>query len=66
MVRIVVNGKLEDLAEPLTIAEYLRRKGVTGRAVVERNLQIVKRDTYDDVMIQEGDQLEIVQMMAGG
>jgi thiamine biosynthesis protein ThiS len=34
--------------------------------VVERNGEIVPRDRYSDTSIQDGDNLEIVQMMAGG
>jgi len=64
--QIIVNGKLEDLETPISVADFLKRKGVQGNAVVERNLVIVKRGTYDDVQIQDGDKLEVVQMMAGG
>ena len=63
---IIVNGKLEELDAPMTIADFLKRKGVQGNAVVERNLVIVKKGTYDQVEIQDNDKLEIVQMMAGG
>ena len=64
--RILVNGKLEELDAPMSVAAFLQKKGVQGNAVVERNLVIVKRDAYDEVQIQDNDQLEIVQMMAGG
>jgi len=63
---IIVNGKLEELDRPMSIADYLKLKGVQGNAVVERNLIIVKRGAYDEVQIQDNDKLEIVQMMAGG
>lgn len=66
MLRILVNGKLDELDGSMTITDYLKLKGVQGNAVVERNLIIVKRGTYDEVLIQDNDQLEIVQMMAGG
>jgi thiamine biosynthesis protein ThiS len=66
MLRIVVNGKLEDLSGPLTISQFLAAKGVSRTALVERNLEIVKRDSYDELQLQDGDELEIVQMMAGG
>jgi sulfur carrier protein len=66
MLRILVNGKLEDLEGPVTISQFLAQKGVKGNAVVEHNLIIVKRDTYDQVELQDGDQLEVVQAMAGG
>jgi thiamine biosynthesis protein ThiS len=66
MLRIIVNGKLDELDSPITISDYLKLKGVQGNAVVERNLIIVKRDAYGEVQIQDNDKLEIVQMMAGG
>jgi thiamine biosynthesis protein ThiS len=64
--KIIVNGKLDELDGPVTVAEYLKSKGVQDNAVVERNLVIVKRGTYGEVEIHDGDKLEIVQMMAGG
>jgi len=64
--KITVNGKEEQLDATLSIAGYLEKKGVQGNAVVERNFVIVKRGTYSEVELQDGDQLEVVQMMAGG
>ena len=66
MPRIVVNGKEEQIADELTIAQFLQGKGVSETALVERNMEIVKRDRYHDVQLQDGDELEVVQMMAGG
>jgi thiamine biosynthesis protein ThiS len=34
--------------------------------VVEHNGEIVPRDRYPDIILLDGDNLEIVQMMAGG
>lgn len=66
MPRIVVNGKEEQIAGELTIAQFLQGKGVSETALVERNMEIVKRDRYHEVQLQDGDELEVVQMMAGG
>jgi thiamine biosynthesis protein ThiS len=41
--------------------------GLDARKVaVERNLAIVPRSTFDDVMVEEGDRLEIVHFVGGG
>ena len=64
--KIIVNGNLEELESPTSISDFLKAKGVQGNAVVERNLVIVKKDAYGEVQIQDGDQIEVVQMMAGG
>ncbi len=66
MPRIVVNGKEEQIQGAVTIAEFLQGKGVSSTTLVERNMEIVKRDRYHEVQLQEGDELEVVQMMAGG
>ena len=66
MPRIQVNGKEEQIADELTIAQFLQGKGVSETALVERNFEIVKRDRYQEIRLQDGDQLEVVQMMAGG
>ena len=66
MPRIVVNGKEEQITDETTIAQFLQGKGVSETALVERNMEIVKRDRYTEVQLQDGDELEVVQMMAGG
>lgn len=66
MLEIVVNGKAEKLEGPVSIAQFLTSKGVSKTALVERNREIVKRDRYEDIELQNGDELEVVQMMAGG
>jgi len=64
---MTVNGKHVDLDEPMTIAEFLATKNLHAKiVVVERNREIVPRDRYGDVVLGAGDELEIVQMMAGG
>jgi thiamine biosynthesis protein ThiS len=37
-----------------------------GRVVVERNRDIVPRDTYSATLINDGDTLEIVHFVGGG
>jgi len=65
--QVTINGKRVDFAEPLTVRELLASKGLHERiVVVEHNREIVPRDRYGDVVVGEDDNLEIVQMMAGG
>jgi thiamine biosynthesis protein ThiS len=64
---MTVNGKHVELDEPMTIAEFLARKNLHARiVVVEHNREIVPRERYAAVVLAAGDELEIVQMMAGG
>jgi thiamine biosynthesis protein ThiS len=45
----------------------LSQLGLEGRKVaVERNLEIVPHSAYQDVMLEEGDRIEIVHFVGGG
>ena len=64
---IILNGDPIDVAGPLTLSALLVQLGVDARRVaVERNLDVVKRASYDTTEIQEGDEIEIVNFVGGG
>jgi len=64
---IVVNGQLEQLAQPVTVAELLAARGLLGkRLAVERNGEIVPKSRHADTPLADGDQLEIVVAVGGG
>lgn len=67
MIALKVNGELREIPEPVSILGFLEERGLHERmVVVEHNLEIVPRDLYANVQLADGDNLEIVQMMAGG
>lgn len=64
---VTINGESRTVSEPMSIAELLEAHQLNARmVVVEHNRVIVPRDAYGDIHLQAGDELEIVQMMAGG
>jgi sulfur carrier protein len=64
---ISLNGDPYELAAPLTVAELLQHLNIDARRVaVEHNLTVLKRATFDTVVIREGDQVEIVNFVGGG
>jgi sulfur carrier protein len=67
MIELTVNGRSMRLERPMTIRELLADRGLHERiVVVEHNAEIVSRERYGDVTLDANDQVEIVQMMAGG
>ncbi len=65
--RIKLNGEPHDLAGPMTVAELLTKLGIDGRRVaVEHNLVVLKRATFDQTALKEGDEVEIVNFVGGG
>lgn len=64
MVRI--NGKACDAAGR-TVAEYLADAGYdVKRIAVERNGEVIPRSCYDSVVLQDGDDVEVVSFVGGG
>jgi thiamine biosynthesis protein ThiS len=65
--QIRLNGEPHELAGPTTISGLLAGLGIDARRVaVEHNLVVVKRARYDDTVIKEGDEVEIVNFVGGG
>ena len=63
----MLNGDRFEIAAPLTVAELLTRLAIDGRRVaVEHNLAIVKRTAFEDTIVGEGDEVEIVNFVGGG
>ncbi len=67
MFELTVNGEPITLDTPMTVAEFLRSRGVHSQiVVVEYNGAILPRQDFGEVLLKSGDRVEIVQMMAGG
>ena len=65
--RITVNGNPTEVPENLTISALLTHLGMGAqRVALERNLELVRRNEWDKVRVQEGDRYEIVQFVGGG
>lgn len=61
-----INGEDLDLAGR-SLQSYLDdNEYVPGRFVVEYNLRILRQDSYEDIILQDGDCVEIVMFMGGG
>jgi thiamine biosynthesis protein ThiS len=66
-VLITLNGEQFDIERPLSVTDLLTRLDIDPRRVaIEHNLTIIKRHTFSDVIIGEGDTVEIVNFVGGG
>jgi len=64
---ISLNGDPYELAAPLTVTALLEHLKIDPRRVaVEHNLTVLKRATFDTIVIQAGDQVEVVNFVGGG
>ncbi|WP_425615932.1 sulfur carrier protein ThiS [Anatilimnocola sp. NA78] len=64
---IVLNGKVQQLPGPLTVAQLLVNLKMPQRGVaVEVNQEIVPRSLHEQHQLREGDRLEVVSLVGGG
>ena len=64
---ITLNGDRFDIEEPMSVTTLLAKLDIDPRRVaVEHNLAIVKRHRFPEVIVGEGDRLEIVNFVGGG
>ena len=67
MIQVTVNGSPHRFEQPVNVRELLDKLAMAGKKVaVERNGEIVPRGVHHQVLIQNGDRLEIVVAVGGG
>jgi thiazole synthase len=65
--RVTINGEDRSLEGVLSVRELLGTLGLdSAKIAVERNLEIVPRSRYAEIILADGDRLEIVQFIGGG
>ena len=63
---VIINGEEKDVAG-VTLANYLLENEYhVLRIAVERNDEIVPKATYEEVTLNDGDVIEIVNFVGGG
>ena len=66
-ISLTLNGDLRRFRSHATVADLVRDIGLDpAKVAVERNLEIVSRSTLEDVLLADGDRLEIVHFVGGG
>ena len=64
---ITLNGDRLDIPEPVTVTALLESLSIDARRVaVEHNLVILRRTAFDQTVVHEGDNVEIVNFVGGG
>ncbi|MBU0501796.1 MAG: sulfur carrier protein ThiS [bacterium] len=64
---IRVNGELKEMTGKITVAKLLENHGFKPElTVVQINHEIVPKEKYDEHIIDDGDEVELIKFMAGG
>ncbi len=66
-VTLKVNGKTQTFEGSIKIPDLLAAFNIRAASVVvERNREILHKDCFADVMLENGDELEIIRFVGGG
>lgn len=64
---VIVNGEKVEVKDGTKVKDLFNLLGINEkRVVVEKNKVILRKNEMLDNIIQEGDKLEIIQMVGGG
>lgn len=67
MIRVQVNGKERALDSPTGLVAFLHANGLQQRMIaVGYNGEVVHKEMWSTVVLNEGDVIDIVQMVGGG
>ena len=67
MFEFLLNGTTIQETAPLTVSQLLEKQGFrSGEVAVAIDCQFIPRSKYDETLIQEAQQVEVVQPMQGG
>jgi len=66
-IKIKINGNEVEIENNSTVQNLLDIRKVTGTMfVVEKNLEIIPKDQYNQVLVKENDNYEVVGFFGGG
>ena len=64
---ITLNGQTVEAGDAVRLTDFIAERGLKAdRVAVERNGEIVPRHTWQDLILQAGDRLEVVHFVGGG
>ncbi|HIS75164.1 TPA: sulfur carrier protein ThiS [Candidatus Galligastranaerophilus intestinavium] len=66
MAQIILNGVKKDISDNISLSELLSDMDLPRFFVVEKNMQIVYRENFDNEFLKDGDSIEIATFCGGG
>ena len=66
-ITLTVNGEQQEFPPNLTVSGLLQALDIPqGKVAVERNLEIVPKSAFEEMLLDNGDAIEIVHFIGGG
>lgn len=66
-IKIILNGEEKFLDHEMSVEQLIKKLDLDVKKIaVEKNLEIVSQDKFSQVMIEDGNHVEIVHFIGGG
>ncbi len=67
MITLTINGKRRELEGPTSLVDFLQSIGVNLQFIaVAHNGEVVDREKFPQIVLDEGDEVEVVRPVGGG
>ena len=67
MITLTINGKRRELEGPTSLVDFLQSIGVNLQFIaVAHNGEVVDRESFPQIVLDEGDEVEVVRPVGGG
>jgi len=67
LIKIKINGEEKQFEEAISVQQLVEKMQVKAKMfVVEQNRQIIDKNKYPEIIVQNGDEFEIVGFFGGG
>ena len=67
IMKIKINGKENTIQGMNSLIDLIKNRGFQDSSIViEHNLKVIPREKWTEVMLRDGDRLEIVSFVGGG
>ena len=64
---IIVNGQEKKFTQEISLAELLEELSLIGKVMAAAvNMDIVKKDSWQQYMLKDGDKVELLDFVGGG
>lgn len=64
---VIVNGEEKEVVDGMTLLALLKEFALEGKVMAAAvNMEIVKQDSWNSYILQDGDKLELLDFVGGG
>lgn len=65
--KVIVNGEEKEFMQKIKLNELLRELSLEGKVMAAAvNMEIVKQDSWNEHILNDGDKLELLDFVGGG